>query len=661
MQPTLLCLVTALVQTPSTDTVRYTVLLAGHPAGVQTSWATADARHFFFEFSDRGRGPRLTEDVSLGADGAPLRLAITGHGYYKDSVEERFTLDGDTARWRNPGEDGRLAVTGPAFYTSFSGVPEEQALLAAALLAAPGHRMALLPAGEAGIERADSLALSLRGETRAATLYLVSGIGLAPVPIWLDAAGRLFGAGDPAWLFVVRSGWESVVPALDSVQERAAAARRAGLARTLAHSPSGPLAIRHARLFDAETRTTHTDVTVVVSGDRIVAVGGDAATAVPAGAEVIDATGRTLLPGLWDMHVHLSPDDGLLHLAAGVTTVRDMANDVDQLRATRQAFDGGTTLGPRVLMAGFIDGPGPYAGPSKVLVQTVPEALAWVARYDSLGYVQIKLYSSLDTGLVRPIAEAAHRRGLRLSGHVPAFMTAEQAVREGYDEIQHANFLFLNFWADSFPDTRGPTRFTAVAQHAAELDLGSDRVRRFVRLLQEHHIAIDPTMNVFESQFTARRGQVDPGYAAIADRLPPQVRRGLLGGGLPVSAAMDQRYRDSFQAMLRFVGMLYRAGIRVEAGTDAFPGFALHRELELDVAAGIPAPDVLALATLGAARIMHRDAELGSIAPGKLADLVLVDGDPATSISDIRHTVIVVKGGTVYRPLDLYAAVGVRP
>lgn len=662
MSPILLCLVTAIVQTPSTDTVRYTVLLASHPAGVQTSWATADgARHFFFEFNDRGRGPRLTEDVSLDARGAPARLAVTGHGYYKDSVEERFTLSGDTARWRNPGEDGARVTTGPAFYTSFSGVPGETALLATALLAAPGRRMALLPAGEAAIERVDSLTFTLRGETRTATLYLISGLGFAPVPVWLDADGRLFGAGDAAWLFLVRDGWESVVPALDSVQERAAAARRAALAHTLAHAPSGPLAITHARLFDAETKTARAGMTVIVTGDRITAVGADAAVAVPAGAEVIDATGKTLLPGLWDMHVHLSPDDGLLHLAAGVTTVRDMANDVDQLRETRRAFDSGATIGPRVLMAGFLDGPGPYAGPSKALVTTVPEALAWIARYDSLGYAQIKLYSSLDTGLVRPIAEATHRRGLRLSGHVPAFMTAEQAVREGYDELQHANFLFLNFWADSFPDTRGPTRFTAVAQHAAELDLGSERVRRFVRLLQEHHTVIDPTMNVFESQFMARRGQVDPAYAAIADRLPPQVRRGLLGGGLPVPPAMDQRYRDSFQAMLRFVGMLYRAGIRVEAGTDAFPGFALHRELELDVAAGIPAPEVLQLATLGAARIMRRDAEVGSVAPGKLADLILVDGDPTTTIADIRRTVIVVKGGIVYRSADLYAAVGVRP
>jgi imidazolonepropionase-like amidohydrolase len=135
----------------------------------------------------------------------------------------------------------------------------------------------------------------------------------------------------------------------------------------------------------------------------------------------------------------------------------------------------------------------------------------------------------------------------------------------------------------------------------------------------------------------------------------------IVGGGLPVPPGMDRRYRDSFQAMLRLIGMLYRAGIRVEAGTDAFAGSALHRELELDVAAGIPTTDVLQLATLGAARIMKHDADRGTVAPGKLADLIVVNGDPIRAISDIRKTEIVVKDGTVYRAADLYRAMGVRP
>jgi Amidohydrolase family len=234
-------------------------------------------------------------------------------------------------------------------------------------------------------------------------------------------------------------------------------------------------------------------------------------------------------------------------------------------------------------------------------------------------------------------------------------------VREGYDEIQHANFWFLNFWGDSSIDTRTPARFIAVAQWGALLDLHSARVRAFVQLLKDRGTALDPTVNVFENDFTARKGVVSPTYAAVADRLPAQVRRGFLSGGLPVPAGMDERYRASFVAMLRFLKLMYDAGIPIEAGTDAFPGFAYQRELELYAEAGIPTRVVLQIATLNAARIVHRDSLLGSVTPGKLADLILVQGDPTERMSDIRHVTLVMKDGVVYEPAALYRAVGIRP
>jgi hypothetical protein len=360
------------------------------------------------------------------------------------------------------------------------------------------------------------------------------------------------------------------------------------------------------------------------------------------------------------MHTHLSEDQGILHLAAGVTTVRDMANDTDKLLDLRKRWDSGETIGPRVLMAGFIDGPGPYAGPSKVLVDTEEQALAAVDNYAKLGYVQIKLYSSLDPKLVPAIAKRTHELGLRLSGHIPNGMTAEQAVREGFDGIQHVNFLFLNFLPPEI-DTRTPARFTEVAKHAAELDLNSERVRRFIALLKEHGTVSDPTLVAFEGMFTGRPDQLDPSLAPVADRFPAQVRRAVFGGGLNPPADLVQRYRDSFRAMQNMVRALHDAGVTIVAGTDALAGFCYHRELELYVDAGIPAPDVLRIATLGAARVMKRDGERGSVAAGKLADMILVDGDPTRNISDIRRVVLTVKDGTVYDPAKLYAAIGVKP
>jgi hypothetical protein len=639
--------------------LRYTFQLAGNRAGLATAKASADGVWTFgFEFNDRGRGPKLAIQVVLDHRGLPMREDVSGTDYFKNPVSEHFEWVDGKASWKNPAEQGQREVGGRAFYLDMQGSPLETGLLARALLAA-GGRLALLPEGEARIEKVTAVLAQGPGFSRSVNLYAISGLGLEPTYVWLDDQEGLFAIRD-GWSAVVLEGWEGALDTLAKAQDQVVAAHDKQLAARLARRPGDRLVIRNARLFDPETMTSRPGTTVTVAGDRIEKVENDRDAVVPAGAEVVDANGKALLPGLWDCHVHLTPLDGRLHLAAGVTTVRDMANDIDNLQDMRRRWESGEAVGPRVLMAGFIDSPGPYAGPSKVLVTTREQALAAVDRYQQLGYVQIKLYSSLDTKLVPPIIARAHQLGLRLSGHVPNGMIAEQAVEAGFDEIQHVNFLLLNFI--SGVDTRTPQRFIAVAEHAADLDLASPEVRNFLGLLKRRHIDIDPTVNVFEGMFTARPGVMPEGWAEVADRLPPQMRRSLLAeGGLPVPAGMDERYRKAFKASLAMVKALYDEGVPIVAGTDAVAGFALHRELELYVAAGIPAPVALFDATLGPARIMRRDKDLGSIAPGKLADLILVDGDPAARIADIRRVVLTVKGGVVYDPAEIYKSMGVKP
>src|SRR6185436_8051363 len=150
-----------------------------------------------------------------------------------------------------------------------------------------------------------------------------------------------------------------------------------------------------------------------------------------------------------------------------------------------------------------------------------------------------------------------HERGLRLSGHIPNGMTAEQAVRAGYDEIQHANFLILNFLPGV--DTRATARFLEVGEHAAELDLGSPAVRSFVQLLKDRGTVLDPTLNVFENMFEARSGEISPSYAAVADRVPPQVQRGFRNGGLNPGPDKVRRYADAFRKMVALVRTLHDA------------------------------------------------------------------------------------------------------
>jgi imidazolonepropionase-like amidohydrolase len=636
----------------------YTVFLSSRPGGRVTFRTEAGGESVLtVKISDRGRGQDLTTRMRLDDAGVPLAMHVTGGDYWKNPVEEVFELKNGRASWRNNAESGERALTGPAFYLSREN-GQELGLLARALLQAEGNRLPLLPEGEARIEPFGEARIKAGEEARTVHLYAISGLNYAPMYVWMDDQGFFFASYD-GYLTVVREGWEDSVPALVKSQGAVDLERDKALAARLARRPAAGIAIRGARLFDPETGKSRPGMTVVIAGDRIRAVGRDGRVRIPAGAEVVEARGKALLPGLWDMHQHLTPPDGLLDIAAGVTSSRDMGNDLDTLLELRRRWGSGEAIGPRVLMACVIDGPGPYAAPTKVLPTTEAEAVAWVDRFAAAGCVQIKIYSSFDPKLVPAVVARAHSLGLRISGHIPFGMTAEQAVREGFDEVQHANFLFLNFIPGV--DTRTAARMSAVGEHAAELDLKSEPVRAFLRLLKERGTVIDPTVNTYEPLFMGRPGEISPSLAPVATRLPLPVRRSLMGGSLPIPKGMEGRFRDSFQAVLAMVKALRDAGIPIVAGTDAMAGFTLHRELEDYVAAGLTAPEALRAATLVPARVMKLDRDLGTITPGKLADLILVNGDPASRIGDIRRVVVTIKGGTMYDAAELYRSMGVKP
>ncbi len=638
---------------------RYSVLVMGNLAGQQAMWTAPDGSlHIFYQFNDRGRGPRTTSILKLDAKGIPVAESVDGNDYLKSPVHESYTLESGDARWKSDSEAGEKKLTAPAVYVAIDGAPAELGLLAQVALG-NGGKAVLLPEGEARIDRIAALNLEASGQKKHVTLYAITGLDFSPTYVWLDD-GRRFFAFVSLWSTVIPEGWEAALKPMQATQDEAAHARSAELADKLAHRTPNGMVFAHVNLFDAQSAEILKDRSVVVVGNRIRSVGPADQVAAPAGAEVIDAAGKTLLPGLWDMHAHVGDNDGLLNLAAGVTTVRDLANDTDSLLARRKRIEQGKEIGTRIVLAGVIDGRGPYQGPTKVLVSTEGEARAAVDNYARLGYVQIKIYSSVKPELVPAIIAEAHKLGLRVSGHIPAEMTAAQCVELGYDEIQHANFLMLNFMPD-VKNTNTPTRLTEVAKRGADLDLNSVQVQSFIKLLQEHHTVLDPTLSIFENMFVDHAGKVPRGFQPVAGRLPPQVRRGLMSEGLRPPPGMEERYRQSFARMLELVGAMYRAGIPIEDGTDSMAGFALHRELELDVQAGIPANKVLQDATLGAARIMKLDGDLGSIAPGKLADLTLVNGDPVANIGDIRKTALVVKDGVLYKPEELYSALGVAP
>lgn len=609
-----------------------------------------------FEFNDRGRGPKTDSVIVVDDRSIPLSISNTGNDYLKAAVKEDFA----NGTWTSDAEKGHSDDKN-AVYVSMNGAPEEVGILARALILAPDHKLPLLPAGEASIRKLGDLTLDHGGEKEHVTCYAITGFDFTPSPIWLDDANDLF-ASVSSWSSLIVAGWgRDVAQQLIDKQKTWSDADAAARTQRLTHHPTGgAIVITNARLFDPVTLKSAPSTTIVIRGNRIERVGPDGTIAAPNDAEKIDARGRTVLPGLWDMHTHNTEDEGLLHIANGVTSVRDLGNDVDFIVALKKKFESNEEVGPRIVLAALIDGPGPFTGPTKLVVDSEADVTRVLDQVQPLGFEQTKIYSSIRPELVPFIAKSSHDRGMRVSGHIPSGMRAEEAVRAGYDEIQHANFLFLNFYPD-VKETRTPARFTTVAERGATLDLNSPEVRAFLELLKSHKTVSDPTVSVFEEMFTARKGSVSPGYVAVADRMPSQIRRGFLGGGLPVPEGMDQRYRDSFTKMLALVKALHDNGITIVAGTDALPGFALHRELELYVKAGIPAPEVLRIATLTAATVARRADRLGSVEAGKLADLVIVDGDPTSNISDIRKVVTVIKDGLIYQSAEIDREIGVRP
>lgn len=652
LRPLLSLAVLACAPVDAADT-RHVVMLVGNPVGEQIVTQSASGELTVrFRFSDRGRGPETTSEYRLDEAGLPLSATTEGVDYMKAPVRETFRRDAGAGAWTSGADSGRSRRGG--FYLSLDGPPEEVALLARALLAAEDGRLDLLPTGSARIERVERVTLARR-ELQHVELH---GLGFEPTPLWLNPDGSLFALVD-GWFALVEEGQEAIAKELEARQNARRDARFAAVARRARNIPAGAVLIDNARILDVRTGTVREENAVLVEDGRIAALLG-AGDRRPAGATVVDAHGQTLLPGLWDMHAHLDLIHGTLNIAAGVTTARDLANDHDKLSRAIAQFDSGEAVGPHVLRAGIIDGTGQYAGPTPARVEDEADALRWVDFYADHGYQQIKIYSSVPLPLVPVITRRAHERGLKVSGHIPAGMWAEDAVRAGFDEIQHANMLFLNFYKD-VTETRNPDRFTKVAERGADLDLASDAFRDFVALLKSHDVVVDPTVGTLLDLFVHVPGRPAPTVAAIYERLPAQVARGTLKGGLAVPEGQEQRYAASAQRMLDVVKALHDAGVRLVAGTDALPGFALHAELEIYARAGIPPAEVLRIATLGAAEVAGVAQEVGAIEPGLRADLVLVDGQPDRRMSDIRKVVRVMKDGVFYDPAVLHEAIGVSP
>ena len=658
----LACVAAPAVQ--SAETLRYVVQVAdGTVAGHQvvtrndSGVTTVD-----FVYKNNGRGPEIKEEYRLAPDGTYAKYQARGTTTFGAKVDETFSRTGNDARWRTTSDSGRETVAGTALYSSLGGSPDGASVALGALAKRPDGRLPLIPSGTLTMRRLGEAQVTRGSESRQVQLVMLTGVGFTPQFLWATtgAEPRLFAFIVTGYLRMVEEGWQPNGDALEALQKTAEAAALVDLEKRVAHPLGGLAVIRNARVFDSEHATLGEPSDVYVFRGRITEV-------LPAGSpaqgadQVLDAGGRVLLPGLFDMHTHLSRWDGGLHVAAGITSARDMANDNTSLQQMISEERSGTLMMPRIVPAGFIEGESKYAARGGFVIKDLQGAKNAIDWYAERGYPQIKVYNSFPKEILGDTIAYAHERGLRVSGHVPAFLRAQDVIDLGYDEIQHINQVLLNFFVTPTTDTRTLERFYLVAGKAAGLDLDSEPVQDFLKALLVKPIVVDPTLTAFDF-IRQRPGQLSPAYASVADHVPPDVRRSFSVAEMNIpDDATAARYEKSYEKCVEFVGMMYRAGVPLVAGTDGMPGFTLQREFEMYVQAGLTPSQTLQVATWNAAKYARVLGDRGSVTPGKAADLILVDGDPTRDISAIRNVMMVLKGDKAYYPSEVYTELGVKP
>src|ERR1700674_1162453 len=524
-------------------------------------------------------------------------------------------------------------------------------------------KMQTFPAGVLTIEDRGADEFSLRGKKVALERFSISDLAWGRETFWRDAQNKLIA------LITVDGEYDRFEGLRPEYEKKPGKFVKGGAADEMAtlaaiskdfrrDNTQGTVALVGATLIDGTGAPAVSDSAVVIQGGRIVSAGPRGRVSLPKDAKILDLNGKTIVPGLWDLHAHFEQVEwGPVYLAAGVTTVRDCGNEFEFITAVRDAINSGHGVGPRLLLAGLVDGSGPLAlGVARV--DTPEQAREWVHRYHDAGFEQIKIYSSVKRENLEAVAAEAHKIGMTVTGHVPEGMTGFDAVNAGMDQINHIIYVFrmMN------PATPGRGVGGDAQQKLAALrnfNPDSEESKKALQFLKSHNTDIDPTLTVFEMFMrTGKRPfeSFEPGVSKVAPALSAQLRN--VGPG-PAGAEIGEA---RVGVSLKTVAAMHGAGIPIVVGTDqTVPGHSVHREMELYVEAGFTPMEALQSATLISARAMRMEKEVGTIEPGKRADLVVLGANPLDNISNIRKTERVIEAGVFYDCASLWKSVDFQP
>jgi imidazolonepropionase-like amidohydrolase len=621
-------------------------------ADVQGDRVTID-----YDYKNNGRGPTMKEVVRLDGNGLPTAWDITGATTFGSKVDEHFVQQGARATWTD--STGKGSASAKGIYVAQSGSPWATGLYARAIMKAGGSNIAALPGGTLRLAKGETLGVTGASGPLQITRYDVSGIETSPDSVLLDAEGEMFAVVSPNFA-IIRAGYEAEADRLKELAAKWSTDRFVDIQKKVAHRYAGPVRIRNVRVFDPKAQALTGPVSVVVDGRRIAAVEPLDSPATK-GETVVDGAGGTLVPGLYEMHAHTSQEGALLNLIAGVTSMRDMGNDNDVLARLIERIESGIIAGPRITRTGFIEGKSPYSSNNGMLVNSQQEAIDAARWYAARDFWAIKSYNSMNPAWVPAMVQEAHRLGLKVVGHIPAFTNADAMIGAGFDELTHINQLMLGWVIQPTEDTRTLFRLTAL-KRLPGLDLNSARVQQTVNLMVERKVPIDVTLGIHENLLTNRNGTIPRGAVDYFEHMPIGSQRGLKLAWIDTSAPGDDAaYRGAYDKIVQTIRMLHDRGVMIVPGTDTGGAFTYHRELELYRDIGMTPPQILKRATWEMAAYLGQDQQLGSIEKGKLADFFLVPGDPTKDLKAIKRIAMVVKDGAFYYPSEVYPEFGIKP
>ncbi|MBS0367346.1 MAG: amidohydrolase family protein [Proteobacteria bacterium] len=624
--------------TPPAGARHYIISSSAGKHGDVWSWTMPDGRTAYrMSQTLRGWVTETDELVTQGPDLRPTAIAIRGYTDSGDATEN-FNVDkGGVAHWKTSVDSGS-APFGNRRYSAYGGPLLAAELDDGALVTAGDKGIDLLPSGHASITIGQPVEVDSPRGRKTLRLAFVRGLSFAPEPVWLDSDNRFFGtAGD---LSLLPAGYETLGPRLKELQDRAIA----DMVRSVAHrfiSPGNrtPTLVDHVLMFDSVAGRYLPQRAVLIADGKVAAVGAAGTIRAPANATVIDGRGKTILPGLWDSHQHVSDDWNLLqNVATGMTNYRSPGSLIDYALSVYKRRAAGDLLAPDGKVSVIIDRKDPLAAQGALTVSSAAEAIAAVDRIKAAGLWGAKFYTSMNPAWIAPAAAEAHRLGLHVHGHVPAGMRPLDAVRAGYDEVTHINFIMMQAMPQEVVDRANTAaRLEGPARYGKDVDLDSPTMKAFYAELARRGTIIDPTLTVWEPLMTSDGSTLSPEYSPFAAVAPPAVVRGWKISGYPLFGGLTREdFRKSFAKMVGLVDRLHRAGVRIVAGTDG-TGLELVRELELYQQAGLSNAQALQTATIVPARMTGMADRVGSITQGKTADIILVDGDVSRDLRNLRH------------------------